>query len=161
MVSQLNLKCVASPRIATTVCKDFLVSHWSISLHLHIRSTEIPRCRLHRSAEQSQQIGVILVLFQASIQRLLSAYLSVCVCRGWQEEFVLLSGSLKSSSSLDLKPGLMTRLIHWHRCAALSLSEPLHTPAAKHTRDPPASPRECESLAHAGVLKVSCAWDCV
>ncbi|ROL44034.1 hypothetical protein DPX16_10318 [Anabarilius grahami] len=81
--------------------------------------------------------------------------------RGWQEEFVLLSGSLKSSSSLDLKPGLMTRLIHWHLCAALSLSEPLHTPPAKHTRDLPASPREYESLTHAGVLKVSCAWDSV
>lgn len=93
--------------------------------------------------------------------QLTSVCVCVCVCRGWQEEFVLLSGSLKSSSSLDLKPGLMTRLIHWHLCAALSLSEPLHTPAAKHTRDLPASPRECESLAHAGVLKVSCAWDSV
>lgn len=41
----------------------------------------------------------------------------VCVPRAAQCQFVLLSGSLKSSSSLDSKPGLMTRPIHWHLSA--------------------------------------------
>lgn len=103
----------------------------------------------------------------SSCYQLTSVCVCVCVpCRIWQEEFVLLSGSLKSSSSLDSKPGLMTRLILWHLCTALSLSEPHDTHTAQPNtrsarppaRDLPAAPHECVSRAHAGVLQVLCEW---
>lgn len=78
----------------------------------------IPQISSYKSAENANKFSrfVCVWLCFSGCYQLTSVCPCVCAT-SWQEEFVLLSGSLKSSSSLDSKPGLMTRPIHWHLSA--------------------------------------------